>query len=71
MLTTREIETRIEEWESQTTEFKKEFTTDPIRQTITALSNDYAETGGDVIIIGVDPSTRLILGLTGSGRDFV
>ena len=69
MLTTREIETRIEEWESQTTEFKKEFTTDPIRQTITALSNDYAETGGGVIIIGVDPSTRLILGLTGDPEE--
>ncbi|MEA3282198.1 MAG: ATP-binding protein [Euryarchaeota archaeon] len=69
MLTTREIETRIEEWESQTTEFKKEFTTDPIRQTITALSNDYAETGGGVIIIGVDPSTRVILGLTGDPEE--
>jgi ATP-dependent DNA helicase RecG len=69
MLTAREVEARIEEWESQTTEFKREFSTGPIRQTMVALANDYAETGGGVIIIGVDPSARSIVGLTGDPEE--
>jgi len=63
MLTSREIEVLIKEWESQTTEFKKEFSTDPIRQTMVAFANDYSEVGGGVIIIGVDPDTHSVVGL--------
>lgn len=58
-----EIETRIKEWETQSTEFKREFATDPIREVMVAFANDYSETGGGVLIIGVDPSTRSIVGL--------
>jgi len=40
----KEVEIRIKEWETQTTEFKREFSTDPIRTTMAAFANDYAET---------------------------
>lgn len=63
MLTATEIETRIKEWETQSTEFKREFSTDPLRETMVAFSNDYAEVGGGILIIGVDPSTRSVIGL--------
>ncbi|HDM77022.1 MAG TPA: tetratricopeptide repeat protein [Deltaproteobacteria bacterium] len=69
MLTPQEIEIRIKEWESQTTEFKREFSTDPIRQTMVAFANDYSEAGGGVIIIGVDPDTRSVVGLKGDPEE--
>ncbi len=63
MLTAVEIDVRVKEWETQGTEFKREFSTDPIRKTLVAFSNDYAEAGGGVLVIGVDPSTRSIVGV--------
>lgn len=63
MLTPGEIETRIREWETQSTEFKREFATDPLREAMVAFSNDYSEIGGGVLIVGVDPSTRSVVGL--------
>lgn len=71
MLTSEEIEIRIKEWESQTTEFKKEFSTDPIRQTMVAFANDYSESGGGVIIIGVDSDTRSLVGLQGDPEEIL
>lgn len=58
MITAVEIETRIREWETQSTEFKREFSTDPLRETMVAFSNDYSEIEGGLLIIGVDSSTR-------------
>jgi ATP-dependent DNA helicase RecG len=63
LLTPIEIETRIKEWETQSTEFKREFATDPLREAMVAFSNDYSEIGGGVLVIGVDPSTRSVVGL--------
>lgn len=63
MLTAIEIETRIKEWETQSTEFKREFSTDPIRETMVAFSNDYSEIRGGVLVIGVDASTRSVVGV--------
>jgi ATP-dependent DNA helicase RecG len=63
LLTPIEIEKRIKEWETQSTEFKREFVTDPIREAMVAFSNDYSEIGGGVLVIGVDPSTHSVFGL--------
>lgn len=63
MLTAIEIETKIKEWETQSTEFKREFSTDPIRETMVAFSNDYFEVRGGALIIGIDPSTRSVVGV--------
>jgi ATP-dependent DNA helicase RecG len=63
LLTPIEIETRIKQWETQSTEFKREFASDPLREAMVAFSNDYGEIGGGVLVIGVDPSTRSVVGL--------
>ena len=52
-----------QEWETEITEFKQEFTTD-IRKTIVAFANDYSESGGGIIVIGIDPNTHSIIDLS-------
>lgn len=71
MLTSEDILKLIEVWENQTTEFKQEFTTDPIRKSLVAFSNDYQEQGGGVIIIGVEPKAKNIVGIDGSADDLI
>ena len=66
MLTVQDIYNKIELWENLATEFKREFTTDPIRESLVAFANDYAELGGGTIIIGVEPKSKDILGIEGS-----
>jgi ATP-dependent DNA helicase RecG len=50
-------------WENQSAEFKLEFTTDPVRKSLVAFSNDYQESGGGVLVFGVNPKTRAIEGI--------
>lgn len=46
MLSSQQILDKIQVWENQTTEFKREFTTDGVRKALVAFSNDYHELGG-------------------------
>jgi ATP-dependent DNA helicase RecG len=61
----------IEVWEGQTTEFKREFTTDPIRESLVSFSNDYMEQGGGIIIVGVEPKTKQIVGIESNSDDLM
>lgn len=71
MLSSADVIRLIEIWESQTTEFKREFTTDPIRESLVSFSNDYMEQDGGVIIIGVDPKSKQVVGIDGNGDDLM
>ncbi|MBV6439009.1 MAG: hypothetical protein EPGJADBJ_00639 [Saprospiraceae bacterium] len=71
MLTSEDVLKLVEVWENQTTEFKREFSTDPIRESLVSFSNDYMEQGRGFIIIGVDPKSKDVVGIEGNPDDLM
>lgn len=69
MLASTEVMQRIQHWEDECTEFKREFSTDAVREAVTAFANDYGERGGGVLILGVEPATRRVTGVPGDPEE--
>jgi hypothetical protein len=57
-----QIRSLLRKSETHNVEFKVQFSSDKIGQTISAFANDWPETGGGIIIIGIDDKKKAIVG---------
>lgn len=62
MKTVKEIRELSSRGETHNLEFKAKFETDKVGQALCALSNDWPQAGGGVLLIGVSDKTRAIVG---------